>query len=213
MQVTDFKDRSQLDNKYTAEIAELVKQLSGADKVVILSPPVLRQNKEEPGASYQPRAKDVHTDYSPGNAEWSAQHRAGQEHLSSYSRVVFINVWRCISSPPQDWPLAMVDARTVENDEGVPYPMIIVEKIPDELPIRPLPFTPIEGANFHYKDRHEWRYFSNMTKDEVLAFKLFDSDKDKGNKSWRCPHTAFFDDREGTIPRESVEVRTICYYN
>jgi hypothetical protein len=106
----------------------------------------------------------------------------------------------------------MIDGSTVGSDEGVPYPMIIVPEIPEKLPLDPLPETSIEGANFHYKESHGWRYFSDMTRDEVLVFKLYDSDIERGAKAWRCPHTSFFDPREGTIPRESVEVRTICYF-
>ena len=90
--------------------------------------------------------------------------------------------------------------------------MIIVDKIRDVLPLVPLPAYNIEGANFVYKPSHEWRYFSDMTKDEALVFKLYDSDCKKGFTSWRCPHTAFHDTREGTVPRESVEVRTVCYF-
>jgi hypothetical protein len=210
-QVTDWYDRNQLDNLYIDEIIALVKEVTGADKVAVFSPPTLRKNTEDPGSVYQPRALDVHTDWSPANAEWAGKNRTelGDE---GYSRFVFVNVWRAFTPPPQDWPLAMVDARTVSNDEGEPYPMIIVDKIPEKLPMDPVPPTTIEGANFVYRDSHEWRYFSNMTKNEALAFKLYDSDWTKGMKAWRCPHTAFFDAREGTIPRESVEVRTICYF-
>lgn len=55
-------------------------------------------------------------------------------------------------------------------------------------------------------------YSSNMTKNEVIVFKLYDSDGKKGSKSWRCPHTAFNDGRVGSIPRGSIDVRTICYF-
>jgi hypothetical protein len=191
-------------------MVDLVKSLSGADEVVIFSPPVLRQNKDEPGSAYQPRAVDVHTDFSPANAEWAARNRT--DKIGDYTRFAFINVWRSITPPPQDWPLALVDARSVGQDEGVPYPMIMVDKIPEKLPLVPTPPTPIEGCNFVYKEGHKWRYFSNMTRDEVLAFKLYDSDNKKGSKSWRCPHTAVFDSTDGTIPRESVEVRAICFF-
>jgi hypothetical protein len=90
--------------------------------------------------------------------------------------------------------------------------MLIVDKIPEKLPMDPLPPYIVEGANFVHKPGHEWRYYSDMTIDEVLVFKLYDSDCKKGSKSWRVPHTAFPDNREGTVPRESVEVRTICYF-
>jgi hypothetical protein len=184
-------------------MADLIRTITGADKVVIVSPPVLRQNKEDPGSTYQPRALDVHTDYSPRGAERTVENRYEGD---TYSRALFLNIWRPLTPPPQDWPLAFIDARTVGADEGVPYPMFIVDKIPDKLPMDPLP-------PYHvlvHEPEHQWRYFSDMTVDEVLVFKLYDSDCKKGSKSWRVSHTAFLNDEEGAIPRESVEVRTIC---
>jgi hypothetical protein len=189
---------------------ELVKSVTGADNVIIYSPPILRQNKAVPGSNYQPRAADVHTDWSPANADWTGRLRCPDGQI--YSRFVFINVWRAITPPPQDWPLALIDAQTVQSDEGVSYPMLMVDKIPERLPMDPLPEYTIEGANFEPRSTHDWRYFSDMTVDEAIVFKLYDSDWKKGSKSWRCPHTAFFDGRDGTHARESVEIRTICYY-
>jgi hypothetical protein len=85
--------------------------------------------------------------------------------------------------------------------------MFIVDKIPEKLPMDPLP-------PYHvlvHEPEHQWLYFSDMTVDEVLVSKLYDSDCKKGSKSWRVSHTAFLNDEEGAIPRESVELRTICY--
>jgi len=189
---------------------ELVKKVTGADKVILYSPPVLRQNKDSPGSNYQPKASDVHTDWSPGNADWTARERSPEGE--NYSRYMLVNVWRTFTPPPQDWPLALINASTVATDEGVVYPMLVVPKIPDQLPMRPLPEYTVEGANFVHKPSHDWRYFSDMTKDEAIVFKLYDSDWKKGSRAWRCPHTAFFDSREGTNPRESVEIRTIAYF-
>jgi hypothetical protein len=205
-----LRNRELLETVYTEEILELVKSVSGADKVILYSPPVLRQNKVDPGSNYQPRAADVHTDWSPANADSAGRERTPEGE--TFSRFVFINVWRAITPPPQDWPLALIDAQTVETEEGVFYPMIIVDKIPEKIPMDPLPPYFIEGANFEPKETHDWRYFSDMKLGEAIVFKLYDSDWKKGSRSWRCPHTAFFDPREGTNARESVEIRTIAFY-
>jgi hypothetical protein len=101
--------------------------------------------------------------------------------------------WRSISQLPEDRSLEMVDARMVEHDESVVLPCKIADRSP----------YAIEGANVVYRPWREWRYFSNMTNDEVLVFRLYDSDS-KGSKSWRYPCTAFYDDGAGTVPRESV---------
>ncbi|EXJ64650.1 hypothetical protein A1O7_00988 [Cladophialophora yegresii CBS 114405] len=209
--VTEWNSREQLDTIYPDEMAALVKSMTGADDVVVVSPPVLRKTLAEVGLGHQPRAADVHTDWSPANAEETAVRHADKDGIT-YSRCIFVNVWRALSPPPQDWPLAVIDARTVGADEGVGYPMIIVDKIPETLPMVPQPSYFIEGANFNYNPEHQWCYFRDMKIDEVLAFKLYDSDRHRGSQSWRCPHTAFLNPVEGSSPRESVEVRTICYF-
>jgi len=66
-----------------------------------------------------------------------------------------------------------------------------------------------EGTIFPYKDTHRWFYFSHMNRDEMLTFKLNDSDH---SKVWRTPHCAFFNPEEGSVPRESMEVRMCCYF-
>jgi len=75
-----------------------------------------------------------------------------------------------------------------------------------------LPDGPIvsEADLFTYDEKQQWYYFSDMHPGEILAFKLYDSEKDA--KGGRCPHTAFFDDRSGTNPRESVEIRSVVYF-
>jgi hypothetical protein len=49
-----------------------------------------------------------------------------------------------------------------------------------------------------------------MTRDEVLFFKLNDSDH---SRAWRVPHSAFLDrTARATRPRHSIEFRTIAYF-
>jgi hypothetical protein len=66
-----------------------------------------------------------------------------------------------------------------------------------------------EGMSIPYKPTHAWCYFSHMNRDELLSFKLHDSDH---GRVWRTPHCAFFNPEENAIPQESIEVRTCCYF-
>jgi hypothetical protein len=58
---------------------------------------------------------------------------------------------------------------------------------------------------------HRWFYKSNLTPDEVLFIKCFDSKLD--GRARRVPHTAFqipgTEDKEG---RESIEVRALVFH-
>lgn len=48
-----------------------------------------------------------------------------------------------------------------------------------------------------------------MKSDELLVFKLFDSAQETG----RRPHAAFLDEgREGTLPGDSLEIRSVAYF-
>ena len=65
------------------------------------------------------------------------------------------------------------------------------------------------GWAFHHKSHYRWTSFASMTRDELLSFKLTGTDY---CSPWRVPHTAFFDNRSGTVPRRSLEVRTYCIF-
>jgi hypothetical protein len=66
------------------------------------------------------------------------------------------------------------------------------------------------GSEFHYSPDHEWWYFPNMTRDEVLFFVFHDSDHDR---PWRVLHSAFRDPSvETAVPRHSIEVRTFAFF-
>ena len=61
--------------------------------------------------------------------------------------------------------------------------------------------------------KHKWYYYPQMTKDEVLLFKMFDSDTSLSGRM--CFHTAFSDMSisPATVPcRQSIEIRAFCYF-
>jgi hypothetical protein len=66
------------------------------------------------------------------------------------------------------------------------------------------------GFEFHHNPAHRWWYFPGMTRDEILFFKLNDSDQ---SRAWRVPHSAFHDlAARAAQPRHSIEFRTIAYF-
>jgi hypothetical protein len=200
-----------LNDIYIAEIREFLKDYLGADKVIAFGP-TLRQTKPTPGSIYQPPGKDVHIDYTTTRSKSLAQNLlAGSDKPNfAYTRFMCINLWRAISAPPQDWPLAVCDAQTVNTGDGTANLMIRCEKRPDLDTLGPLEDEDkLPAADlFEYRKEHRWYYFSDMKKDELFVFKLFDSAKANG----RCPHAAFFADKEDATPRESVEIRTVAYF-
>jgi hypothetical protein len=210
--VSDFRDPAQLDGVYGAEVAELVKQATGADDVVSVGW-VLRTSAEEIPDGVQPPAPDVHVDVHPGRADArmdASSPRPGQP----YKWAILTSLWRAISPPPQDTPLALLDYRSVDDGEGVPNLLIFTETLPspDDVPDIDDPDSHPAGSVFEHRPGHRWWYFPAMSPDEALLFKLHDSDH---SVAWRAPHTAFRDPgaaARGAHPRESVEFRTIAYF-
>ncbi len=69
----------------------------------------------------------------------------------------------------------------------------------------------MEGFNLQYSPRHRWWYAPQMAPEEILAFRLFDTDEKR--LQW-TGHTAFDDPTSpaDARPRESMEIRTISFF-
>ena len=206
--VTGFADADEIDRVYVPEATDLVRQVTGADQVVSIGWVIRRAAEDKKGA--QPPATDVHVDMHPGRA--AARFDAMPES-GAYSRAVMTSLWRAFSPPPQDWPLAILDYRSVDDSEGEPNLLLFVDALPapDEVPdvIEDADSQPA-GSIFAYRPGHRWWYFPGMRPNEALLFKLHDSDH---SVAWRAPHTAFHDlSTPAAHPRESIEIRTVAFF-
>jgi hypothetical protein len=210
--VSDFTDRDEVDRLYVGEVAEFVKSYTGASRVATLGWTLRRSAAPGDNAS-QPQAALVHDDFSVAGA----RQRAGTAYASyfpdgpGFHRALITSLWRVFSPPPQDWPLAICDYTSVGPDEGLDNRMYFVDKIPDDLYAEmPADAPGASGFEFHHNPGHQWWYFRDMTRDEILFFTLNDSDH---SRAWRVPHTAFHDTTAlATQPRHSIEFRTIAYF-
>ncbi len=59
---------------------------------------------------------------------------------------------------------------------------------------------------------HRWFYFPEMTADQALLLKCYDSVTD--GRARFAPHTAFVDPTtpKDALPRESIELRTLVFH-
>ena len=211
--VADFTDKAEVDAVYVPEVIEFVKARTGADEIASRGW-VLRRSAAPAENASQPQAALVHIDYGPEGAAMTAA-RVYEEQFPDgpgYRRALATSVWRVFSPPPQDWPLALCDFRSVRADEGRANQLYFVDRVPDD------PFAEVDeskmitsGSEFHYSPDHEWWYFPNMTRDEVLFFVFHDSDH---TRAWRVVHTAFRDPTvEVAVPRHSIEFRTFAFFH
>ena len=81
----------------------------------------------------------------------------------------------------------------------------------DELHLAEYPYYQQYLLGDRNSQAHRWFYFPQMTKEEVLLFKQWDSDRTLSGRV--CFHTAFnsLDEAEGARCRESIEIRAFCF--
>jgi hypothetical protein len=205
-EVSDFRDTPTMMRIHPAEIEGLVKELSGADRVVVNSPGVLRFSEGSPDSgrlNNSRPARFIHIDISDPTAKAFAERARPQDIGKPLRRFAHYNIWRALSPPPQDVPLAVCDARSVS-----PVDLMAADAVFDT-PGKPE--WSFEGLVIRHNPAHRWSYFSNMTCEEALVFKTNDSDPGQPHN---VPHTAFNDPScpTGVAPRASIEMRAIAYW-
>jgi hypothetical protein len=190
--------------KYRAQIAALVMAQSGADAVVVTAPGVRRFSERSGKAgslNNSMPARFVHVDISDATA---AQFSTGSApEGKAFRRSAHYNVWRALSAPPTDVPLAVCDAQSWAAED-----MILADAIFDETG---KPEWSFEGLVVAHNPAHRWVWFPDMTASEALIFKTHDSDPAAAH----CvPHVAFDNPAcpADAPPRQSIEMRAIAYW-
>ncbi len=204
--VKDFRNTADVGANHPREIERLVLELSGADTVVVSGPGVLRFSEKSPDSgrlNNSRPARFIHIDVSNPTAAAFAERSRPRDEVRSVHRFAHYNVWRVLSLPPQDVPLAVCAARSVE-----PHDLVTADAVFDN---PGQPEWSFEGLVVRYNPNHRWAFFSNMTREEALVFKTHDSDPRQPSQ---VPHTAFDDATcpPAVPPRASIEMRAIAYW-
>jgi hypothetical protein len=211
--ITDWQANYGHDSAYAGEVADVVKRLTGADLVVNMGGMV--RSSGLTSATVQPPAAEAHVDFTTRSAQRIAAmlYAKARPEGAGYDRFISFSLWRVLSPPPQDMPLALCEGGSVRDDEGTANTKVDV----DEIPTGDALFAPIAGEEdmaaatiFHHSPDHRWWYFPDMALDEVILIKFHDSDH---SRAWRAPHTAFRDtSRPDAVERRSMEFRGIAYF-
>jgi hypothetical protein len=210
--VTDFhrlQEDPAVDAQYVEETAAMLAELTGAARVLMLGSGKKRYGESAvdrlaPLKNAKP-ARYPHAD----NTDASAENLANlfdafvdDFDLGTYPRWAMYNVWRTFSPPPQDFPLALCDARTVDPSDEVTVTAITAELSGDIVH---------DTTSYVHNPAHRWYWFPDMTVDEVIVFKSHDTDPAKAR---RVAHTAFTDPTcpPGVPTRASVEMRALAVF-
>ncbi|KAJ7152183.1 hypothetical protein C8R43DRAFT_479336 [Mycena crocata] len=203
---TAFTNDAEIEKDYYPESIELIKRLTGASRVVLFDHTVRRRRPNEIDDSPNKRqpVAQTHVDQTNNSAVARVHRHLPAEDVPELlkHRFQIINLWRPISHPAVDWPLALCDFRTVDPSKDV-LPVALV--YPDR-----------EGETFgvKYNPQQKWTYFSAVTPEELILIKCYDSLQD-GSVALYTPHTGFSDPAtpEGTPLRESIELRALVFYD
>ena len=203
--VVDFADAEEVARVYPDEIVALLADVTGADSIVVTGPGVRRfaERSTLSGALDNSRpARFAHVDVSDRTAAEFGM-RSQPEQGRAPRRVAHYNVWRALSPPPQDVPLALCDARSIAQED-----LIAADAVFDRDGVDVWSF---EGLVVAHSPAHRWHWFRDLTRDEAILFKTNDSDLARAH----CvPHVAFDnpDCPPEIPPRASIEMRAIAYW-
>jgi len=177
------------------------------------------RNRPDSDPNNRQPVQRAHIDQTP-----RAAYKRVQRHAQDlkWKRFQIINVWKPISNVVKDYPLALADFRSIDvHHDIVPTTLKYYAPNPDG-----------ETYSCKYNPNQRWYYYSDMTPQDVLFIKCYDSYSralsevtvggwDDVNKelvrdiAGLTPHTAFYDEEaaKSGIKRDSIEVRALVFYD
>ena len=199
--MNNFFDPDELKEVYYGEVERLIKEVSGASRVVLFDHTLRSGNESERETKLiREPVLSAHNDYT----EWSGPQRLrdilpDEAEALLRRRFAIIQVWRAINQPIESNPLAVADARSVEFSDF----LLAERKYPNRV-----------GQTYRlmHNPNHRWYYFPRMRRDEAIVFKVYDSALD--GRARFTPHTSFDDPNSpaGARPRQSIEARALAFF-
>lgn len=192
--VNDFEHSQDWQATYDGQLQQLLKSKIGAKEVIVFDHTV---RIDDPTAARRP-ARNVHNDYNKGGAEQRlidivGEARAEAFHKAGYG---FVNIWRPIEHTIQSSPLGFIRPSSMKPNDWMDIGLIYPDRFGQILGVAANP-------------AHQWFFKSEMTPDEAIIFNIYDN---TGR-----PHLAHSaldlpGDADVTIPRKSIESRTLVRY-
>ena len=199
--VRDFFDAEELKRVYYPEVAALIADISGAQRVQVFDHTLRSGDEAEREARLlREPVLSAHNDYT----DWSGPNRVrevmgAEAETLLQRRFAIIQCWRAINRPIESNPLAIADARSIPAED-----LLVAE--------RRYPHRVGQTYRLKYSPGHRWFYFPRMRRDEALVFKVYDSQTD--GRARFTPHTSFDDPGTppGAPPRQSIEARALVFF-
>jgi hypothetical protein len=215
--IADFLNNEDVMSVYYDECRALARELTGASVTFTYDHLVREPGRQisgggtdrssritgaEAGGGY---VELVHMDYTD-NTTWEAYlDLHGERPPENPERVYALNFWRALSSTAEANPLAVCDARTIAREDL--FETVVYGYGADNYSWHDIG---IETYNVKSSPRQRWYYYSDMSPDEVLVLKSYDS---AGVVGRACAHSAFVNPAAGVDApaRRSIELRVLCF--
>jgi len=200
--LVDFSNDEAIKNVYYPEAIALIREVTGASKVVVFDHTRRFAQPDHREAGVREPGNRVHNDQTfvsgPRRVRDHLPREEAEERL--HRRHAIINFWRPIGYPVYNWPLALCDARSIDARDLVPTDLVYADKVG-------------ETYSFVHNANHRWFYFPELSPDEVLLLKIFDSRTD--GTARLTAHTAFDDPSSppGAPARRSIELRALVFWD
>jgi hypothetical protein len=199
--VRDFYDEAELRAVYFGEMERLVKQVTGAVKVVVFDHTIRVADRAVERGLRAP-VQTVHNDYTETSGPQRVRDLldAPEAERRLKHRFAEYNVWRPIRGPVRMWPLGLVDAATIAPADLAVCDLVYVDRVGEIY----------QGV---FNPAHRWCYVPDMARDEAIVIKCFDSARD--GRARFSLHAAFEDPGSppDAPPRESIEIRTLAFFD
>jgi hypothetical protein len=197
-----FDDEATIRAVYYPESARILQEATGATRVHIFDHTIRRQlpGAEDRGAAIRQPVARVHVDHTEHSGPQRVRDLLPDEAEALLcGRVQIVNLWRPIAGPVRDMPLAVCDTTSTAPGDLVASDLIYPDRRGETYQVR---FNP----------SHRWYWLPEMTTDEALLLKVYDSARDGVARF--SPHTAFADPNApaDAPPRQSIELRALLFH-
>jgi hypothetical protein len=200
--MADFYDEARIKNVYYPEIVDFLKRATSATDVHIFDHTVRVQDdgKREATAKRLP-VLIAHNDYTEKSGPKRVRDVMAEADADRFlgHRFAMVNVWRSIGESAERTPIAMADARTMQDEDFIATDLVYQDRVGEIY------------QNAH-SDGQKWYWYPGMGGNEVLLLKCFDTATD--GRARYTAHTGFENPAApaDTPPRESIEVRTMISF-
>jgi hypothetical protein len=199
--VRDFYDGAEIEAVYRGEVERLVRQATGASKVVVFDH-TIRVAEGAVERSLRTPVQSVHNDYTEKSGPQRVRDLLppDEAEMRLQRRFAEYNVWRPIAGPVRSWPLGLVDSATIA---------------PADLAVCDLVYENRTGEIYQgvFNPAHRWYYVPEMERHEAILIKCYDSARD--GRARFSLHSAFVDPTSppDAPPRESIEIRAFAFFD